>query len=304
MTDIWISRCETILELDQGPPAVINLMPIGEISAVDGRKWRLTEPAAVIDATDMGSVGLLIDFDHGADSTLSKTAAAGWITRLEATDGFIRAHVEWTPEGRAALSGRVYRFISPVFTHDKAGNVKRLLRAGLTNVPALPQLGALASAGRKPIMNDGLKAILTALQMPDDASAEDAVARICELKSTQADPRAFVPRSQVESLVSAALADSAKAKAERIDRRVGEAMRAGKLPPALKDWAVALTSIDEASFDDFAAKMPILVQPGVDEGLNRTFKRRVEPTGTEAAVCAALGITTDALRKHLPGHDR
>jgi phage I-like protein len=61
-------------------------------------------------------------------------------------NGSIFARVEWTAEAAEAVKGKKYRYVSPVFEHAKDGSVERILRAALTNNPALIELPALAHA--------------------------------------------------------------------------------------------------------------------------------------------------------------
>jgi phage I-like protein len=82
-----------------------------------------------------------IDLDHSSDRGKG-TEAAGWITGIDIEDGKPMADVEWTPLGKAALSEKRYRFISPTFTthkKDEAGSDlgETLIGAGLTNRPHL-----------------------------------------------------------------------------------------------------------------------------------------------------------------------
>jgi phage I-like protein len=132
-------------------PESVLLLPPGAFYGRDGRgPWRVVDPQAVIAASRALAAGadLVIDYDHQSDfaavaGTGGRAPAAGWITGLTvAADGGIRARVHWTVQARRAIAAREYRFLSPVFAHDAAGRVIRLLRAGLTNTPnlALPAL--------------------------------------------------------------------------------------------------------------------------------------------------------------------
>jgi hypothetical protein len=69
--------------------------------------------------------------------------------------GAIQGRVEWTPAAARMLTDKAYRFISPVFEFDRpagaaldaqTGRVGRILRAALTNNPAMPQLPAIAAS--------------------------------------------------------------------------------------------------------------------------------------------------------------
>jgi hypothetical protein len=134
-----------------GAPAWIDLIPAGTFSGRDGRgPYRNDNPKALIAATaEQGlSVGLPIDFDHATDLGASlglPAPAAGWIRDFRIAHGVIQGLVEWTAQGAKAVASKSYRYISPVFDYDDAGNILHILRAALTNNPNL-HLTALASA--------------------------------------------------------------------------------------------------------------------------------------------------------------
>ena len=146
------STVANALDLPEAGPTErqwVELFPPGPVmTPVDGRKpWRLDDASAVVEASRRVSDRLVVDYDHGSDKGAS-SEAAGWIERLEVRDGGIWAEVAWTPEGLAKLKGRNYRYISPVFDVTKDRGIVRILRAGLTNRPAL-MMTALASAAGK-----------------------------------------------------------------------------------------------------------------------------------------------------------
>jgi|GEM_PF-2861655 len=138
----------------------IELIPAGTFSTNDGRGpfWN-DKPQQVIQLSrELLAGGLPIDFDHATDRAAPQglpAPAAGWIREFRIVAGAIQGRVEWTPRGGAALKGKEYRFVSPVFEFDPAagttagvdsGRVIRIRRAALTNNPALSQLPAIAAS--------------------------------------------------------------------------------------------------------------------------------------------------------------
>lgn len=295
--------CTAPLDLAKGPPEWVQLLPIGDVGAIDGRRWHLADADAVIRASLPGLEFLCVDFDHAVIRNDGRPKlAAGWIKALATRADFIVGRVEWTPRGAEALSNREYRFISPVFTHDKKGSVKAILGAGLTNTPALRVLAAVASAEGPPLMSqDPFSALCVALGLPADAAPEAALARAEALARQQPDPSVYVARAEVEALL-------ATAAEERIARKIKEARQAGKVVPAIEAWAVALCRKDEAAFDEFIAKMPPIVTPaglipfGDLAAVSGDAGR--ELTSTESDVCTALGIEREALLQNLPNHEK
>jgi len=125
-----------------GVPEWAQLLPLGVIPSRDGRPaWRLSNAAAVIAATQARGVDPVIDYEHQTDHAAANgnpAPAAGWVRLLMARADGIWARIEWTARARRMLEAREYRFLSPVFEFDQATReVHRILRAGLTNDPAL-----------------------------------------------------------------------------------------------------------------------------------------------------------------------
>ncbi|RWE48621.1 MAG: hypothetical protein EOS24_34125, partial [Mesorhizobium sp.] len=83
-----------------------------------------------------GSTDLAIDYDHqtvfGAIPGVGgKAPAAGWIKELQARDDGIFGRVEWTAAASAAIKAGEYRYLSPVFFHEKTtGRVLAIRMAG------------------------------------------------------------------------------------------------------------------------------------------------------------------------------
>ncbi|WP_313350535.1 phage protease [Paracoccus sp. (in: a-proteobacteria)] len=310
----------------------IEIMPVGEFRTADGRSakpFRLdpADVAAVIARSmTLASNGeLLIDFDHRsmAPQAIADTRAAGWIKNLKLEGERVMASVVWTPDGRAALEGRSYRFISPVFDNLKSdGRVVRIQGAGLVNDPALPQLRQLASkdnSSMEPIEQiagllglpadkpEDIVARVTALATSETQlasittaagiSGDDAVTQICaRLTATTPDPGAFVPMAtfqEVQTQLASLQKDIGKDKAEAaLDR----ARDAGKLTPAMEEWATQLASKDLASFESWAASAPVMVELGGRRlaGKQPPASNPDKLTDVERQMASAMGVSEEA----------
>lgn len=135
---------------ERHPPDWVELMPAGENVPIDGRApWLNNDAASVIAASLAAGRDLPIDYEHQTENSSRNgqpAPAAGWIKQLVQRDGAIWGRVEWTERAANMLRSREYRFLSPVFTHTSIQRqVKQILRAALTNNPALT-MTALASA--------------------------------------------------------------------------------------------------------------------------------------------------------------
>lgn len=289
--------CVLIAASATGIATEIDLIPVGNFQLKDARATRFTldDPDAVIAMSlDLAPGGMLpIDFDHGLDGQGSKDGrAAGWITGLRVDGGVIRASVEWTPEGEAALKGKTYRFISPVFTHTKAkGLVRRILRAGLTNNPAIHDLAQVASK-KEDGMHADLSTLRTALGL--DAEAEDdavitAAAEAITKAEADPDPAKFVPIAIVDELRGKLTEIEGKVAASSVERVVTAAKAEGKLTPAMVDWATSYASKDMGGFKAWLAAQPVIASgeellPGLAPKQPGTL------TAEEKAVCAQMGL--------------
>src|SRR6266851_1770818 len=148
---VCASSCAIALSADDGPEW-IELIPAGKFSAVDGRGPFLNDDAESVVAASiakMPQVGLVLDYDHSTDLAAPEgrpAPAAGWLKQFKIERGAIFARIEWTDEAAAAVKEKKYRYVSPVFEHSKDGKLLCILRAALTNNPALINLPAIASA--------------------------------------------------------------------------------------------------------------------------------------------------------------
>jgi len=249
-------------------PEWIELLPAGVFYGRDGRgPFRLDDPAAVIESTTamQMNAGIPIDYDHATDFGAPEgrpAPAAGWIRELEVRDGAVWGRVEWTARAASSIVAREYRYVSPVFQFEpKAGVVTRLLRAGLTNNPNL-HLTAIAASRtaaaeakdqRMEFPNQELRELLG---LDDDATVAEVVAKVRELRaagdaassqstSTQAhDPAHYVAMAEFERTLTELNALKAERARERAAHTVEDAIRAGKIAPAQREWAIAYCVAD------------------------------------------------------------
>ncbi|QLQ03231.1 MAG: hypothetical protein HZY77_10985 [Thiobacillus sp.] len=138
--------------------SVFRLIPDGLFRASDGRPdniagWSISREAAmaIIGTANARANEFVIDYEHqslNANRNGAPAPAAGWFKRMEWRDGdgLYVIDARWTDIAAKMIATREYRYISPVFTFDKSGNVSSILSAALTNTPALDGLTDLAAA--------------------------------------------------------------------------------------------------------------------------------------------------------------
>ena len=240
---------------------------------------------------------LPIDYDHQIDLSAVKgvggtARAAGWIKELaERADG-IWGRVEWTAAAAQAIAAKEYRFISPVFDYTKEGRqIVRLRHAALTNNPAFVMTALSHQQQHKEVQVDPfLKALLEALGLKEDTDQATALAHVQKLssstaivtamasklgvkdttetalaaaidearKSTAPDPSKFVPIEQVTELQTSLASIQKELSTDKATAAVDAAMKAGKVSPALKDWATAYASQDLDGFKAWSEKAPVV----------------------------------------------
>lgn len=264
-----------------------------------------------------------------------RALAAGWVSKLDIREDGIWASVDWTPQAEAELAARQYRYISPYFRVDKVTReVTRLVNAGLTNtpnldLPALAHMRAGAPAGEDPTMTmialaplvaalalassagetevlaaigklkadrDGSEAALNAarteLGLGADAGSEAVLAAVQAAKAAKPDPAQFVPKAGYDQLQ----ARLARLEKERVLASVEAAVSSGKLPPAMKDWAIDLGKKDEAALNSYlAAAVPFPAGAAIT-GEPKPEKGKL--TEDEKAICAMMGLTEADFIKH------
>ncbi|MBK0062391.1 MULTISPECIES: phage protease [unclassified Acinetobacter] len=216
------------------------LIPEGQFRGIDGRPydapyWQLTaENGRKIAAQlNLRSIDMLIDYEHGvivAQKTGSPVIASGWLKagRFEYVDGvgLCSNNWEWTAKAKGFIEAHEYKYLSPFFLHDEAGEVTGLLNVALTNIPNLDDAPAalLAAAAQDyfsqnkhsqqedSFMNEFLKLMLKKLGLAENATEADAIAAAnsqfasfdAGFGTTLAGDQAFAPAIQAAISVKAA----------------------------------------------------------------------------------------------------
>ncbi len=311
-----------------GEPAEwVQLIPFGKFGGRDGRgPYELADAAhaaQVIAATKTyaGSADPVVDYDHQTDFGAQKgvggrAPASGWIKELDVRDDGIWGRVEWTESAHAQLKAGEYRYLSPVFTHEKtSGRVRAILRAGLTNSPNL-ELAAVASAEHPQDGDIDLdkSKLAKALGLGEDATEEQIHAAITGLKTTgaglatvaqAAGLAADAPAAEIVTAISTARASTPSSEtivamqAEINTLKAGTAKRdaeaavdagikAGKITPAAREDFIALHSADPVRFASIVDKTPVIVVPGAKDP-NEDAPAKGHLSAAEKAVCATMG---------------
>ena len=306
----------------EGVPSRIQILPAGkEIKGVDGRHWKNADPAALcarMNASERVTVknGCVIDENHSTDLSAPSGGAApafGWFRNFSVEpDGSIWADVEWNARGQKAVAEKEYKYISPVFTVDKDGNILEILRAALTNNPNLDN-PALNSSQKTAEEKNMEKELCSALGLPETATTADGLAAIEKLKADLngakekgVDLAAYAPRADLAAMQERAekaegkLAElNAAALKAKAEAAVEEACKAGKIAPASKAEYLDLCASEEgfAKFEKIMAATPSLAGGTQAPDKAPESKGSTELNAAEKELASSMGYTEEEFAK-------
>lgn len=261
---------------ESGDQFWVHVLPVGSFTGLDGRgPYHVRDLDKIVQASREQSDRrkMVIDYNHGTDLAANKgkdAPAAGWIVGLKVQQDGVWALVEWTGKAARHIADREYRYISPVISHDRQGNVSHIVRASLVNAPNFDQLTALASA-ETTAMTDSLFAArlkrlaldlktrpATAEERKEIAKIADAVAELEKRAEDQsahaADPSQYVPIGQFERAVQEVKRLNQGISLQAAETHVGDQIDRGNLLPWMKDWAVGLCTSNKPALDTFISR--------------------------------------------------
>lgn len=319
-------------QIDSATKAV-RLFPAGEFRSADGSGrpadapgWRIDAASAaqLIASANARADRKVIDYEHQtlkAQDNGQPAPAAGWIAALEWREpgadepGGLYMTPDWTEKAAAMISAREYRYISPVFTYDRGGNVTRLLHAGLTNfagLDGLTDLAALSAHFNLSTKEEPMKELLKALGLAEGASEEQAMAalkalteastaQIAALSAKTPDPAKWVPMETHSQTQNALAALTAKVEQNERDGLVETALSDGRILPAQEAYWRAQPVTALKAYLEVA--QPVAALGGTQTG-------GAAPAGSQSstldenqlAVCRALGVKPEDFAKNMKGN--
>ncbi|MFW2163057.1 phage protease [Acinetobacter beijerinckii] len=139
--------------LDVTSPHLV-LIPEGIFRGIDGRPtdaphWILTPERGrqIAAALNQRSIDLVVDYEHAtlkAQESGDPAPASGWLkpTGFQYIDGvgLCSTLFEWTEKAKGYIEAKEYKYTSPVFFYNKAGEILGLHSFALTNTPNLDTL--------------------------------------------------------------------------------------------------------------------------------------------------------------------
>lgn len=328
---------DAVSAADAAQPLWILILPAGAFQGRDGRgPYDAGDQAAMQAVVDKslqraGSTELMVDYDHqsvfgAVPGVGGRAPAAGWIKELQARPDGIYGRVEWTAAAAAAIQAGEYRYVSPVYTHTKAGKVLCLVSAALTNSPNL-DLSAVAASAQLTALHSGdnMEPIAQALGLAADADEAACLAAIGVLTAAHAaviaaaglaagastqdvvvavqsarasaipDPKKYVPVEMYVSVQTQLTELQQKTGDDKAGQAVDQVIKDGRMAPAQRDWAMSYAKSDLAAFEAFAAALPVLVRSGGRKEAEGAAKAGDDAlSDTDLAVMTALGMSREA----------
>ena len=306
-------------------PEEFLLLPKGK-TEFEGGYYILDDKAMdrVIENFKKRGIDIVVDYEH--QTIYGETApAAGWIKDLKKTPGGIVAKVEWTSKAKEFLKNKEYRYFSPVINLDSKRRVISLHSVALTNAPRTYRQVSLVAKnnfGKEAfVMNPE---ILKLLGLPEDASEKEVLSAISDLKQRaekEPEKEEVIPKEVLEALglekadksevIASIHALKQEAEAVKVEefvalkkklaemtaeKLVEEALEAGKILPAQKEWALKYAMNDEKGFKAFMEKAP-QVAPLKDLPKGKDEKQEVM-TETLKLVAENMGVSIEDIKKY------
>jgi phage I-like protein len=233
--------------------------------------------------------------------------AAGWIKELRHDASGLWGRAEWTATACELMTRKEYRYLSPTFYHNAAGQIMRLSGAGLVHKPAL-HLKALAQENppmpaETPIpWSTVIARLLEALGLPRGATEKEALEALDAFAARSAqrasasetpDPRRFVPIEALHDLMAERGTREATMHEADAKAKVEDAFRKGHLTPAMRGWAIALCMSDPGSFDAFVLRSAAAYAHLHKTLLPNGYRSAAQPAAVsdaEEPVCSQLGL--------------
>jgi phage I-like protein len=245
----------------------VQILPNGTFSARDGRGPYTTGDKASMQrivansVRFKGSTDIVIDYDHqsvfgAVPGVGGKAPAAGWIKELQVRDDGIYGRVEWTEAAASAIKSKEYRYLSPVYAHDrKTGNVILVRMAALTNTPGLDLEQVALSAfftftDTNENTGETMKKLFAALGLAEGTSEDAAVVAVQSLMtgiSALAVMSGLTPAAKIDDVVLAVQSTTAHAKAVALAAGLAENAPSAEVVVAVQS-AVASATVDPAKY--------------------------------------------------------
>jgi phage I-like protein len=264
---------------------------------------------------------MVIDYEHQTMMGI-EAPAAGWIRELDTREDGLWARVDWTANAYDRITNREYRYISPVVELDEDRNLTGLLNVALTNYPAINNLDPLTLKNRETTKEiDRMKGkLIEILGLSPEAEALEIMDRITQgrlavefledlsellsVKSNASEIKGAVLALKASPDVIARLqgeVDQLKAEraSEAAEKQFELALRAGKITPAMREWALNYAKNDPQGFEAYVANAPKIVPIGeeLDHQSKEGAGETVHLTAEDKKMAVLMGVSEELYMK-------
>lgn len=291
----------------------------------------------IIGAVGRDGRDIPVDYAHESFSSPRAVAAGWLKhDSIYETGEGLRGKIEWTKEAQRKIRNNNFRFLSPVLVFNpkrsdgKSLYIERLVSVGLTNHPNIPAMKPLLNQIRMeekmdklleklkstldmPPETDGdetlaaaiesleeavparqeLSQLKNALQLDSGATGDDLLSHIETLRADAANKKELPSREEFRAMKD----KLARLEQKELSDLVYNAVTAGKLLPAQKEWALGYAKNDPEGFGAFLANSAPVVEMGrlVTQGAEN---RRTEIDPVQENINRLLGISRELFDKY------
>ncbi len=163
-----------IMSLESLAPETFVIFPLGKVTGEGIESFTVDEESIrqVQDEHQRKGIDLVVDYEHQSLGG-GVAPAAGWITGFFKEGNALACSVKWTERAKTYITGKEYRYFSPVAKITESGRLAGFQSMALTNLPVGHNLQPLVSM--KINGGTGMKKVFSLLGLNDTSTEEDAV---------------------------------------------------------------------------------------------------------------------------------
>ncbi|MCI8862112.1 MAG: hypothetical protein HFI20_06440 [Lachnospiraceae bacterium] len=279
-------------------PEEIRILPCGTVESQKGVfKVDSESIDRIITRFKQRNIDLVIDYEHQTLNNV-QAPAAGWIKALYLKDNALVAKVEWTERAKEYLTGKEYKYLSPVVNiRNSDRKAVGLHSVALTNTPAIDNMfpiivNSLAAGdgtetleqepGMMPAYEKLLSELCSMLNLPEDSDEEKVKKAVQDLMRENKKTSSELKELRYDLFE------------DEVDEVISHALTTGKITAYMKDQARDMARKDLTAFRDWIKSSPQIVPIG-KMALKDSERTHSEPN---SRINALLGLSSEEFQKY------